>query len=146
MMVDYNAAFYTCSLIEYIGRERKLTRREVVRALGDSLSRIYSHADVFHCEPVAQVVDDFVNLCQIPTGDFDNVAKCRYTVPSCWEIGAVFARLVEDVADNRNPVEVIREVYESWISDAICRFNTDLYYQSRQYLADSYRKQELIAA
>lgn len=146
-MVDYNSLFYTCSLIEFIGRERKLVRRDVVKALGeDVIRRIYSHADVFHCEPIAKTANDFIERCAIPSGDFDNVAKCRYAVPGYWEIGAVYARLIEDVADGEDPILTLMEVYASSLSDSIRRFNTDLYYQSRQYLAACWRAGEIIAA
>jgi len=146
-MVDCNSLFYTCSLIEFIGRERKLARRDVVKALGaDVIRRIYSHADVFHCEPIAKTANDFIERCAIPSGDFDNVAKCRYTVPGYWDIGAVYARLIEDVADGKDPILMLMEVYASSLSDSICRFNTDLYYQSRQYLSACWRAGEIIAA
>ena len=42
-----SALFYTCSLIEYIGRVQKLKRAAVVTALGeDTIRRIYRYADV----------------------------------------------------------------------------------------------------
>ena len=82
-----------------IGRERKLRRADVVSALGeDSIRRIYRYADTFHCEQIAKVADDFITLRSIPSGDFDNVAKCRYAVPGYWDIGAVYARLIEDAS------------------------------------------------
>ena len=31
--------------------------------------------------------DNFITLRSIPSGDFDNVAKCRYAVPGYWDIG-----------------------------------------------------------
>ena len=142
-----NDLFYVCSLIEYIGRERKLRRADVVSALGeDSIRRIYRYADTFHCEQIAKVADDFITLRSIPSGDFDNVAKCRYAVPGYWDIGAVYARLIEDVADGADPVSKLMEVYASWMSDALSRFNSDLFYQSRGYIAECYRAGRLLAA
>ena len=45
-----NDLFYTCSLIEYIGRQMKRTRKEVVDCLTkERIQRIYEFADVFHC-------------------------------------------------------------------------------------------------
>ena len=39
--------FYTCSLIEYIGREKKQRRSAVVNYLGKkTIKRIYNYADV----------------------------------------------------------------------------------------------------
>ena len=137
-----SALFFTCSLVEYIGRERKLARREVVSALGEShVRRIYSHADVLHCEPIAAVADAYVELADIKTGDFDNVAAARYLVPDYWAIGEVFARLIEDVrAPGDDVVRVVEDVYGSWISDAISNYNTDFYYQPRDYIAECYRQ------
>ena len=56
-----NALFCTCSLIEYIGRSIKRTRREVTDYLGkDRIKRIYEYADVFHCEPIEKTADEFI--------------------------------------------------------------------------------------
>ena len=49
-MKNNSALFYTCSLIEFIGRERKLKRSELVQFFGKKvIERIYRYADVFHC-------------------------------------------------------------------------------------------------
>ncbi len=51
-----NDLFYTCSLIEYIGRMTKNPRRVVVEALGEKeLKHIYDLADVYHCENIEKV-------------------------------------------------------------------------------------------
>ena len=78
-VIDYDDLFYVCSLIEFIGRERKL-------------------------------------------------------------------RLIEDVADGADPVAKLVEVYSSWMSDALSRFNSDLYYQSRGYLAECHRAGTILVA
>lgn len=137
--------FFTCSLIEKIGRMQKLKRSDVVHALGEQvIRRILNHADVLHCEPLEKVADDFIELCAIPSGTFDNVAKCRYTVPDCWTIGKVYSRLIKDV-DEGNPAKTLMDVYTSWLSTAIQRFNSDLYYQPRDYLAECWRQGEIVA-
>ena len=142
-----NDLFYVCSLIEYIGRERKLRRGDVVTALGEeAIRRIYRYADTFHCEQIAKVADDFIALRSIPSGDFDNVAKCRYAVPGYWDIGAVYARLIEDVSDGTDPIPKLMEVYSSWMSDALSRFNSDLFYQSRGYISECYRAGRILVA
>ena len=134
-----NDLFYVCSLIEYIGRERKLRRADVVAGLGEeTIRRIYRYADTFHCEQIAKVADDFISLCALPT--------CRYAVPSYWDIGAVYARLIEDVTDGADTISKLLEVYASWMSDALSRFNSDLFYQPRGYIAECYRAGEILAA
>lgn len=68
----------------------------------------------------------------------DNVAACRYTVPDYWTIGEVYERLIEDVTgedeDDEHLIDHLMEVYTSWIDDAISNYNSDFYYQSRDYL------------
>ena len=146
-MNETNDLFYVCSLIEYIGRERKLRRAEVVSGLGErTIRRIYRYADTFHCEPIAKVADDFITMCKLPIGDFDNVAACRYDAPGYWDIGAVYARLIEDVRGDADLVTKLIEVYSSWLSDALSRFNSDLFYQPREYIAECYRTGYVIAA
>ena len=133
--MDANSTFYVCSLIEYIGRKRKLRREDVVAALGaEALSRIYRYADTFHCEPIGKVADDFIRLRSVPEGDFDNVAACRYDPPDYWTRGAVFGRLADDTAEARPPAEAIAVVYASPVGRALSNYNTDLFYQSRDYL------------
>ena len=144
-MKNNSALFYTCSLIEFIGRTQKQRRSAVVDFLGkDTLLRIY----VFHCEPIEKTADDFITLRQIPQGSFDNVAACRYTVPDYWTIGEVYERLIEDTAQEDTDaaiVDKLMEVYTSWIDTAISNYNSDFYYQSRDYIAECYREGKICA-
>lgn len=147
-MKNNSALFYTCSLIEYIGRERKLKRADVVRSLGENtIRRIYRFADVFHCEPIEKTADDFISHLNIPEGSFDNVAACRYTVPDHWSIGEVYERLIEDVSGDEEEtlIHCLIEVYTSWIDDVISNYNTDFYYQSRDYIKECYREGTICA-
>lgn len=147
-MKNNSALFYVCSLVELIGRQQKQRRAMVVKYLGkDTLNRIYKYADIFHCEPIEKVADDFIQRCNIPIDSFDNLSKCRYEVPDYWTIGEVYERLIEDVSENseRSIVEWIIEVYSSWIDDVISNYNTDFYYQSREYICECYKQGEICA-
>ena len=106
-MKNNSALFYTCSLIELIGRRQKQKRSVLVRTMGKAaVERIYRYADVFHCEPIEKTADDFITNLNIPEGTFDNVADCRYMVPDYWTIGEVYERLIEDVS-GENEEQVI---------------------------------------
>lgn len=147
-MKNDSALFFTCSLIEYIGRQQKQRRAAVVKYLGkNTVKRIYGYADVFHCEPIEKVADEFIVRCSIPADSFDNVAKCRYEVPDHWTIGEVYERLIEDIAedDSDNMIDYIMEVYSSWIDDVISNYNTDFYYQSREYICECYKEGKVCA-
>lgn len=107
--------FFICSLIEYIARQTTNRRSDIVRALGSDIKRIYHYADVFHCEPIAKVADDFENRNAIQKGTYDNLSQCKYEIPDYWDIGEVFARLIEDCYDEEHVITGIREVYDSHI-------------------------------
>lgn len=142
-MKNNSALFYTCSLIEFIGRQQKLKRSELVRFLDVAMiTRIYRYADVFHCELIEKTADDFITNCNIPVGSYDNMADCRYTVPDYWTIGEVYERLIEDIVgdDTAHIIECLMEVYTSWIDAAISNYNTDFYYQSREYIYECYKE------
>ena len=146
MEKNNDALFFTCSLIEYISRATRNRRKDVVKSLGKDLQQIYCYADVFHCEPIEKVADDFTQRNNIPAGNYDNISKCKYTVPDYWDIGEVFARLIEDCYEEKDIFKGIKEVYDSWLTDKILNFNSDLYYQSRDYLAACYKEGELLTA
>lgn len=147
-MKNNSALFYTCSLIEYIGRRQKQSRSVVVEYLGKGIiRRIYNYADVFHCEPIEKTADEFIARCNILVDSFDNVEKCRYEVPDYWTIGEVYERLIEDIAgdDTDNIIDCIMEVYSSWIDHVISNYNTDFYYQSREYIFECYKEGKICA-
>lgn len=145
-VMDNTALFYTCSLVEYIGRVTKNDRAYVVRQLGNDLERIFQYQDVFHCEPIEKVADEFIQRAKIEMGSFDNVTACKYSVPDYWDIGSVFARLIDDCFSNLSKVDGIRAAFSSWIAPHILNFNSDLFYQSRDYLAECCRSGEILAA
>lgn len=145
-MKQNDAAFYTCCLIEQIGRITKQPRGRIVEALGADLNRIYSHADVFHCEPLQKTAWDFIEKDGIPDGNTDVEAAAKYSIPDVWEIGEVFARLVEDCFPETDALRGIRAVFCSWMCPEILNFNSDLYYQPRDYLAECFREGRIIAA
>lgn len=140
-----NDLFYTCSLIEYIGRLKKRERQEVTDFLGkEEICRIYDYADVFHCEPIEKVANEFIEECKIPEGTFDNVVECQYKIPDYWDIGEVYERLIEDSYKDSEILEGLWEVYHSWIDEKISDYNTDFYYQSRDYIAACYKEGEIL--
>lgn len=145
-MKNDNNLFYVCSLIEYIARKTQNSRFDIVDQLGGDLQRIYNYADIFHCEPIEKVADDFIQKDSIANGNYDNLTNCQYSLPDYWDIGEVFARLVEDCYESTNVINGIKEVYESWLADKILNFNSDLYYQPRDYIAACYKEGTILSA
>jgi len=142
-----NDLFYTCSLIDYIARKTKNTRAKVVNKLGKSrLKKIYELADVYHCDNIESVATDFIEAANIDEGTFDNVGECRYTIPSYWDIGKVYKRLIAQVAEEegKNVVEVLMEVYNSFLSGKIDDYNSSVYYENPSYIYECYREKRMI--
>lgn len=94
--------FFVCGLIDYIARKTKNKRTDIVNWLGkDRLQKIYDLADVYHCDNIDRVCEDFIEEAKIPDGIFDNVADCRYAIPSHWDIAKVYKRLIKQVAQEK---------------------------------------------
>ena len=91
----------------------------------------------------------FWNLAKFkkPTHQISNVKSCRYEVPDYWAIGEVYERLIEDLKKNsgKEVIDCIKEVYGSWINDAISNYNTDFYYQSRDYIYECFKEGQICA-
>ncbi len=136
--------FFSCSLIEFIGRTCNLKRLDVVKALGeDYVRKIYKNADILHCEPIEKTADVYINMLNIKNGDFDNIKSCDYDVPDYWTIGEVYARLIEDISGD-DIARTLTNVYSSFISDSISNYNSDFYYQSREYIYECYKANEIL--
>ncbi|MDR0834732.1 MAG: hypothetical protein LBN93_11230 [Candidatus Symbiothrix sp.] len=144
---EYNDLFFVCSLIEYISRQTKNHRNVVVNALGRAkLQHLYELADVYHSENIDKLTDDLIRDHQIEAGHFDNIAAAHYLIPTHWDIGKVYKRLIVDVCkkQNRMPVVTLIVVYNSWISRKIEDLNSSLYYENPGYLYESYRKGDVL--
>ena len=136
-----NNLFFLCSLIEYIGRKTKNHRNVVVNAIGkDDLKRIFDLADIYHSENMDKLVFEFTEKYNIENGIFDNVAKAKYSIPTHWDIGKVYKRLIINInkKENKPLIDVLSEVYNSWLSRKIEDFNSSVYYESPEYLYQSY--------
>ena len=142
-----NDLFYTCSLIDYISRKTKNVRSYVVNKLGkERLEKIYDLADVYHCDNIERVCDDFVDEANIEQGNFDNVADCGYSIPTYWDIGKVYKRLIKRVAEYEKIVIIsaLEKVYNSFISPKIDDYNSSVYYENPEYIFECYRKNQML--
>ena len=142
-----NDLFFTCALIDYISRKTKNTRKTVVNALGKQrLEKIYDLADVYHSDNIDRVSDDFIEEAGILTGTFDNVADCKYAIPSHWDIGKVYKRLIKQVANEEQigVIDALVKVYNSFLSPKIDDYNSSMYYENPAYLFECYRENRVI--
>lgn len=136
-----NDLFFTCSLIDYIARKTKNHRAVVVNALGkDAIRKIYDLADVYHSDNIDRVSDDFISSANISLGDFDNIAVAKYAIPSHWDIGKVYKRLILGIAKYKNidVIDALFEAYNSFVSEKIEDFNSSFYYDAPQNILNAF--------
>ena len=136
-----NDLFFTCSLIEYIARQTKNKRSFIVNSLGKALiEKIYDLADVYHSDNIDTVSEDFIEKAKITNGTFDNVSAARYAIPSHWDIGKVYKRLVLGIAREKkiSVVDAIFEAYNSFVSEKIDDYNSSFYYEAPQNILNAY--------
>ena len=142
-----NDLFYTCSLMDYIARKTKNKRVDVVNQLGkERIQKIYDLADVYHCDNISRVADDFIKEAKIEQGDFDNVGECLYSIPTYWDIGKVYKRLIKQVAEDEiiNVVDALFQVYRSFLSNKIDDYNSSVYYENPSYLIECYKQNKML--
>ena len=136
-----NDLFYICSLIDFIARKTKNTRKDTVNLLGrDRINKIYDLADVYHCDAIESVADEFIEEAGIKNGSFDNIAAAKYSVPSHWDIGKVYKRLILGIAEKKEiPItEALFEAYNSYVSGKIDDYNSSFYYDSPQNILNAF--------
>ena len=136
-----NDLFFLCSLIDYIARKTKNKRAVIVNTLGKtSITKIYDLADIYHSDNIDRVSDDFIESAGIAEGTFDNIAAAKYAVPSLWDIGKVYKRLVLGIAREKNMdiIDALLAAYNSYVSDKIEDFNSSFYYDAPQNILNAY--------
>ncbi|MCI8512975.1 MAG: hypothetical protein HFE83_13470 [Lachnospiraceae bacterium] len=141
-----NDLFFTCSLIDYMARRTTNRRADIVNALGKVLlTKIYDLADVYHSDSIDRVSDDFIAAAGIKKGTFDNVMACRYAVPSHWDIGKVYKRLVLGIAKEKDMgvIDALIAAYNSFVSDKIDDYNSSFYYDAPQNILNAYLYKEI---
>ena len=141
-----NDLFFTCSLIEYIARKTKNTKKTIVEKLGrENINKIYELAEVYHCENIEKVSDEFIERAKITIGNYDHVEDCKYNVPTYWDIGKVYKRLIIMVDNNvENYVQTLIQVLSSWIIGKIDNYNSSMYYENPDYIYECYAQGKVL--
>ena len=141
-----NDLFFVCSLIEHIARKTKNNKKYVVEKLGkENVKKIYELAEVYHSENLEKVSDEFIKKCKIENGNYDTVSKCKYIVPTIWELGRIYQRLIIMVNNNKDEyIDTLLEILSSWIIPKIDNYNSSLYYENPDYIYECYIEKKII--
>lgn len=135
-----NDLFFTCSLIEYISRKTKNKKSVVIEKLGkENIKKIYELAEVYHSENIEQVSDEFIEKADIKIGQYDITKNCKYDVPTHWDVGKVYKRLILMVdSKEENYIKTLIKVLSSWIIEKIDNYNSSMYYENPSYIYECY--------
>lgn len=142
-----NDLFFTCSLIEYMARKTYNTKKYIVEKLGkDRISKIYELASVYHSENIDKVLEEFVESANIEVGNYNHVEKCMYNVPSYFDMGKVYKRLIIMVSDRQEEryVDALIEVMSSWIMEKFDNYNSSMYYENPSYIYACYKEGKVL--
>ena len=116
---ERNDYFYVCALIEYIARETKNHRGDIVNQIGeDGIKKLLYDAEVDHCLSFEQVSDEVVDYYKIKQGNFDTISACKYSIPSFLDIGKLYSIMIEDCAKPGDEVIVAPGVYREYVNPA----------------------------
>ena len=142
-----NDVFFVCSLIEYLGRKTKNTKKTIVEKLGyNKIKKIYDLADVYHSENIEKITDELIEENNILIGDYDILKNIKNNnPPSYWDMGKVYQRLVKMISSDENDyVNKILEVMSSWIIPHFDNYDSSLYFESPSYLLACYKEGKII--
>ena len=142
-----NDLFFVCSLIEYIARKTNNTKKIVVEKLGkEKIQKIYDLAEVYHSENIEKVSDELIQEAKIKNGDYDIISKCEYNVPTHWDIGKVYKRLIVMLCNNDEEkyIDTAIEVLTSWIIEKFDNYNSSMYYENPSYIYECYKEKKIL--
>lgn len=151
--------FYLCYLIEHIGRQYKVRRKDIVNILGyNSLKHLYKLEDVYHCLPIEQVIEeiqeelhvDFMKLRVDEKGHykaFNNVESCLYYVPKITEVANTNTYVINHLTkrwQDTDQVETLIKFYNARVHDRLENYNTDLFAESPEYLTECFVANDIL--
>ena len=141
-----NDLFFVCSFIEYIVRKTNNKKSYIVKKIGkELLQKIYNLAEVYHSENIEKVSDEIIEQSKIERGNYDIIGNCKYNIPTYWDIGKVYKRLILMVNNDENEyINTLYSVLSSWIIEKIDNYNSSMYYENPDYIYECYKEGKVI--
>lgn len=141
-----NDLFFVCSFIEYIARKTNNKKSYIVKKIGkELLQKIYNLAEVYHSENIEKVSDEIIEQTKIERGNYDIIGNCKYNIPTYWDIGKVYKRLILMVNnDEKEYINTLYSVLSSWIIEKIDNYNSSMYYENSDYIYECYKEGKVI--
>lgn len=141
-----NNLFFTCSFIEYIARKTKNTKKHIIEKLGEEkIKKIYDLAEIYHSENIEKISDEVIQECDIENGNYDIISKCKYKIPTFWELGRIYQRLIIMINQDENEyINTLIKVLSSWIIEKIDNYNSSMYYENPSYIYECFIQGKII--
>lgn len=141
-----NDLFFTCSLIEYIARKTKNTKKYVVEKLKkENIIKIYELAEVYHSENIEKVSDELIQKCDIKYGNYDVTSGIISRLPTVWELGRIYQSLIIALSkSNEEYIDRLIEVLSSWLIEKIDNYDSSMYYETPSYIYECYIENKII--
>lgn len=142
---ESNDLYFTCSLIEFIGRETSNKRSYITEKLGiEGLTWIYDNAQVLHCENMNAVCDEVVAEYKIELGNYPHTTGY---LPRIFGLGRTYSYLIKDLIsleDTQKLMEKTYEVMTSWLVEDITNFESSLYTENPSYIKACYEEGKIL--
>lgn len=92
-------------------------------------------------DQIYNFISDYIEERGIPCGSFDNISICEYSVPTHWDIGKVYKRLILMIAreEEIEAIDALIAAYHSKTSNLIQNYNGSFYYENPQTIFDTYQ-------
>ena len=125
-----------------------ITFRKLLEAKTIFCSKLYIRfllAEVYHSENIEKVAEEFIEKAQIKNGDYDVTQNYEYRIPSFWELGRIYQRLIVKVSKKEEKyIDTLVEVLESWIIEKIDNYNSSMYYEGPEYMYACYEEGKVL--
>ncbi len=85
----------------------------------------------YHSDNIDRVSEDFIEAAGIQEGSVRQCGCPKYAVPSHWDIGKVYKRLILGIAREKR-IGVVDALFEALLSEKIDDYNSSFYYDAPQ--------------
>lgn len=129
ILKNLNDFRFTFACIEATARKLKQNPRDIFFNTGiDGVLHLYEYADVSHCLPLEQCVDDLIEDYNLKEGTYDieKLFVLEY-IPSCISIGRSLGYLAMEI-NSESVGDTFRNIYSSIVFQDICYYNGAMWY------------------
>ncbi len=110
----------------------------------EGIKKLFHDAPLNHCLTFEQVAGEVIGHFKIPTGNFDTITNCKYSIPSYTNIGRLYSYLILEETEDGDYLNTLAKIFTSFISDEISDFKTGVYVENTSYLLASYHVGKLL--